>query len=84
MSARIVVNLAQGPAECAIDRGPEGGTWLSLRQGAEVVIVKLATASLEALQLMLARELGGTSSEGTAPPGGEPAASDIAGAGANC
>ena len=30
MSARIVLNLAQGVAECAVDRAPDGGTWLSL------------------------------------------------------
>ena len=30
MSARIVLNLAQGLAECAVDRAPDGGTWLSL------------------------------------------------------
>jgi hypothetical protein len=66
MSARIVVNLAQGPAECAIDRGPDGGTWLSLRQGAEVVLVKLSTPSLEALWLTLARGLAMVG-DGTAP-----------------
>jgi hypothetical protein len=58
MSARIVVNLAQGPAECAIDRGHDGGSWLSLRQGGEVVVVKLSPPSFEALQLMLAKEFG--------------------------
>ena len=68
MSARIVVNLAQGPAECAIDRGPEGGTWLSLRQGAEVVIVKLSAPSLEALHLVLGKELGVAPREGMAAP----------------
>jgi hypothetical protein len=83
MSARIVVNLAQGPAECAIDRGPDGGTWLSLRQGAEVVIVKLVAASLEALQLMLARELGGAPSEGRAT-GNEGVASNVPPAGEPC
>ena len=63
MSARIVLNLAQGRAECAIDRAPDGGTWLSLWQGREVVIVKLSTPSLEALQLALAKELGMTAGE---------------------
>ncbi len=33
MSARIVVNLAQGLAEFAIDHGPDAGTWLSMKQG---------------------------------------------------
>ena len=41
MSARIVLNLADGPADCAIDHGPDGERWLSLRQGPELVIVKL-------------------------------------------
>ena len=68
MSARIVVNLAQGLAKSAIDRGFDGGTWLSLSQGGEVVIVKLSTPSLEALQLTLAKEL--------AMPAGDAAASD--------
>ena len=58
MSARIVVNLAQGPDSSAIDRAPDGGTFLSLWQGGEVVIVKLSAPSLEALQRTLARELG--------------------------
>jgi len=58
MSARIVVNLAEGLAQSAIDRAPDGGTFLSLWQGGEVVIVKLSAPSLEALQRTLARELG--------------------------
>jgi hypothetical protein len=58
MSARIVVNLAHGLAESAIDREPEGGTWLSLWQTEEVVVVKLSTPSLQALWLTLSRELG--------------------------
>jgi hypothetical protein len=58
MSARIVVNLAQGVAQSAIDRAPDGGTFLSIWQGGEVVIVKLSLPSLEALRAMLARELG--------------------------
>ena len=56
MSARIVLNLAHGLAECAVDRAPDGGTWLSLRQGPELVIVKLSAPSLAALQLALAQE----------------------------
>ena len=56
MSARIVLNLAPGVAECAVDRAPDGGTWLSLRQGSELVIVKLSAPSLAALQLALAKE----------------------------
>jgi hypothetical protein len=56
MSARIVLNLAQGLAECRVDRAPDGGTWLSLRQGPELVIVKLSALSLTALQLALAQE----------------------------
>ena len=58
MSARIVVNLAQGLASSAIDRAPDGGTFLSIWQGGEVVIVKLSAPSLQALQQTLARELG--------------------------
>jgi hypothetical protein len=71
MSARIVVNLAQGPAECALDRGPDGGAWLSLRQGAELVLVKLTTPSLEALWLALARGLAMAVGDGMAPSSGE-------------
>ncbi len=56
MSARIVVNLAHGLAECALERGPDCGTWLSLSQGPEVVVVKLSTPGLDALRLALARE----------------------------
>lgn len=67
MSARIIVNLAQGLADCAVDRTPDGGTWLSLRQGPEVVIVKLTTPSLEMLQRALAKELANTSGEDPAP-----------------
>lgn len=70
MSARIVVNLAQGLAECVIDRGPDGGTWLSLWQGREVVIVKLSTPSLQALQLTLAKALGMPAGEAAASDGG--------------
>lgn len=69
MSARIVVNLAHGPAECALDHGPDGGIWLSLRQGPEVVLVKLSTPSLEALWLTLARGLAMAVGEGTEPGG---------------
>jgi hypothetical protein len=69
MSGRIVVNLALGPADCALDRGPDGGNWLSLRQGGEVVIVKLSTSSLEALWLALARGLAMAVGDGTAPGG---------------
>ena len=58
MSARLVVNLADGLAQSAIDHAPDGGTWLSLWQGREVVIVKLSTPSLQALHQTLSRELG--------------------------
>lgn len=57
MSARIVVNLTDGLAQSAVDRAPDGGTWLSLWQGREVVIVKLTTLSLQALHEALGREL---------------------------
>jgi hypothetical protein len=67
MSARIVLNLAQGLAECAVDRAPDGGTWLSLRQGPELVIVKLSTPSLAALQLALAKALEMAAGEAAAP-----------------
>jgi hypothetical protein len=67
MSVRIAVNLALGPADCALDRGPDGGRWLSLRQGGEVVLVKLSTSSLEALWLTLARGLAMAVVDGTAP-----------------
>ncbi len=69
MSARIVVNLAQGLAEFAIDHGPDGGTWLSMKQGGENVIVKLSMPSLEALQLTLAKELGLPSGQSALPSG---------------
>ncbi|MBI4271992.1 MAG: hypothetical protein HY615_16775 [Candidatus Rokubacteria bacterium] len=71
MSARIVVNLAQGLAQSAIDRGPDGGTWLSLSQGGEVVIVKLSAQSLEALHATLAKELGTPAADATAAAAGE-------------
>jgi hypothetical protein len=58
MSARIVVNLAHGLAESAIDHGSDGGTWLSFQQGRELVLVKLSTPSLQTLWLTLTRELG--------------------------
>jgi hypothetical protein len=68
MSARIVVNLTDGVAQSAIDRAPDGGTWLSLWQGREVVIVKLTRPSLQALHQMLGRELGaGVASESATP-----------------
>ena len=57
MSARIVVNLTPGIAECAIDHAVDGGAWLSLWKGSEVVIVKLSTSSLEALERAIAKEL---------------------------
>ena len=66
MSARIVVNLEHGLAESAIDRSPDGGTWLSLWQGREVVIVKLSTPSVQALWLTLTKELGMSASRETA------------------
>lgn len=49
MSARIVVNLAEGLAQSSIDRAPDGGLWLSLWQPREAVIVKLSPASLQSL-----------------------------------
>jgi hypothetical protein len=57
MSARIVLNLSNGVAGCAIDRGPDGGTWLSLHQGSELVLVKLSPASLAALHRALGKQL---------------------------
>ena len=66
MSARIVVNLEHGLAESAIDRSPDGGTWLSLWQGREVVIVKLSTSSLQALWLTLTKQLGVSAGRETA------------------
>jgi hypothetical protein len=57
MSARIVVNLGHGFAESAIDRTPDGGVWLSLWRGREVVIVKLSMPSLQALCVTLAKDL---------------------------
>jgi hypothetical protein len=57
MSARIVVNLTPGIAECAIDHATDGGAWLSLWKGQEAVIVKLSTSSLEALERAIAKEL---------------------------
>lgn len=57
MSARIVVNLAEGVASVAIDRAPDGGLWLSLWQLREAVIVKLSPASLQALAQALATDL---------------------------
>jgi hypothetical protein len=52
-----------GLAQSAIDHSPGGGTWLSLWQGREVVIVKLSMPSLEALLLTLAKELGANAGE---------------------
>ena len=63
MSARIVVNLEQGLAQSAIDHSPSGGTWLSLWQGREVVIMKLSTPSLQALWQTLTKELGPSAAE---------------------
>jgi hypothetical protein len=57
MSARIVVNLAEGVASVALDRAPDGGLWLSIWQPREAVIVKLAPASLQSLALALATDL---------------------------
>jgi len=84
MSARIVVNLEHGLAESAIDRAPDGGVWLSLWQGREVVIVKLSMPSLQALCLTLAEDLAVTAAPaaedadapdatGPRPPAAEPA-----------
>ena len=69
MSARIVVNLEHGLAESAIDRAPDGGVWLSLWQGREVVIVKLSTPSLQALCLTLAEDLAVTAAPATEDTG---------------
>jgi hypothetical protein len=57
MSARIVVNLAEGVASVSIDRAPDGGLWLSMCQPREAVIVKLAPASLQSLAQALATDL---------------------------
>ncbi len=76
MSARIVVNLEHGLAASAIDRGLDGGTWLSLWQGREVVIVKLSEPSLQALWLALTKELG--MSVGETAPGDERAEASAA------
>jgi hypothetical protein len=81
MSARIVVNLEHGLAESAIDREPEGGTWLSLWQSDEVVLVKLSTPSLQALWLTLSKELGLRAGEPSAP---EPADASGAPCGDGC
>ncbi len=83
MSARIVVNLEHGLAESAIDRTLDGGVWLSLWQGREVVIVKLSMPSLQALCLTLAKDLalsnataadeaGTPDASGPRPPAAEP------------
>jgi hypothetical protein len=83
MSARIVVNLEHGFAESAIDHTPDGGVWLSLWQGREVVIVKLSLPSLQALCLALAKDLalstataaddaGAPDATGPRPPSAEP------------
>jgi hypothetical protein len=81
MSARIVVNLGHGFAESAIDRTPDGGVWLSLWQGREVVIVKLSMPSLQALCATLAKDLalstaaddaGAPDATGPRPPAAEP------------
>jgi hypothetical protein len=83
MSARIVVNLEHGLAESAIDRTPDGGVWLSLWQGREIVIVKLSLPSLQALCLTLAKDLavtdaaaaedvGTPDASGPRPPAAEP------------
>ena len=66
MSARIVVNLEHGLAESAIDRGPDGGAWLSFWHSREVVVVKLSTPSLQALWLTLTKGLGMSASRETA------------------
>jgi len=67
MSARIVVNLEHGFVESAVDHEPEGGTWLSLWQSKEIVLVKLSTPSLQALWLTLSRELGMLAGQPSAP-----------------
>ena len=70
MSARIVLNFSNGLAECAIERGHDGGSWLSLWQGAEVVLVKLSMPSLGALHLVLAQHVGAAAERSaTAEPG---------------
>jgi hypothetical protein len=63
MSARIVVNLTPGPAECSIDHITDGAAWLSLWKGPEAVIVKLSTSSLEALERAIAKELSMTAQD---------------------
>lgn len=74
MSARIVVNLEHGLAECAVDRTPDGGVWLSLWRAGEVVMVKLSLPSLQALCLTLAKDLAETDAT-AAEDGGTPDAS---------
>jgi hypothetical protein len=58
MSARIVLNFEHGLAESAVERRPEGGTFVSLWQSGEVLIVKLSEASLHALWLELSKAVG--------------------------
>ena len=66
MSARVVMNLEHGLTSSAIDPGQNGGTWLSLWQHEEVVMVKLSTPSLQAPWLTLTKELGMSASRATA------------------
>lgn len=79
MSARIVVNLSNGQAGCAIDRSPDGGTWLSLHLGSELVLVKLSPPSLVALHRALGKHLAvaadGATRADAGDPGSTPAAS---------
>jgi hypothetical protein len=84
MSARIVVNLEQGLTQSAIDHSPSGGTWLSLWQGPEVVIVKLSRPSLQALWQTLTKELGPSAGEKAGEGAGDqaPAGATASGRGA--
>ena len=78
MSARIVLNFSNGLAECAIERGHDGDSWLSLWQGTEVVLVKLSMPSLGAMHLVLAKHVGATT-ERSAPaePGPAPGTQEV-------
>jgi hypothetical protein len=58
MSARIVLNFEHGLTASAVERRPQGGTFLSLWQPGGVLIVKLSEASLHALWLELSKAVG--------------------------
>ena len=58
MSARIVLNFEHGLTASAVERRPQGGTFLSLWQPGGVLIVKLSEASLHALWFELSKAVG--------------------------